>query len=122
MLVNLDEYLKNLKCEKEEIERKNDEDAIQEKVLEFEEKVRKEYAEEKARKLSEKAIQISVLEDIAAKEREREEAIKNAEPSFRAEDMDCVAEPVIEMGAEEVGSSDAGIAAETAEAAELDNL
>lgn len=119
MLVNLDEYLKTLKSEKEEIERKNDEDAIQEKVLEYEEKVRKEYADEKARKLSEKSIQISVLEDIAAKEREREEARKNAEPSFRAEDVDCVAAPVIEMGAEEVGNNDAGIAAE---AAELDNL
>lgn len=98
MLVNIDEYLKNLVNEKQEIENRNDEEHIRMLVAEYEQKVREEEATKKAKELTEKETQIAVLEQIIASEKEKEEARRAQEPSFRNENGELVQNQVNELG------------------------
>lgn len=98
MLVNIDEYLKNLVNEKQEIENRNDEEHIRMLVAEYEQKVREEEATKKAKELAEKETQIAVLEQIIASEKEKEEARRAQEPSFRNENGELVQNQVSELG------------------------
>lgn len=103
MLVNIDEYLKNLVNEKQEIENRNDEEHIRALVAEYEQKVRADAATRKASELAEKATQIAVLEQIIAVEKEKEEERKAQEPSFRNENGDLVQGEISGMGFTENG-------------------
>lgn len=103
MLVNIDEYLKILVNEKQEIENRNDEEHIRMLVAEYEQKVREEEATKKAKELAEKETQIAVLEQIIASEKEKEEARRAQEPSFRNENGELVQGQVNELGFQENG-------------------
>lgn len=78
MLVNLAEYLEELKEEKLAIETKDNELEIHQAVAEFETKLRAEYAEKRENDLKEKNIEIDVLERIVAREAKKEEEAKAA--------------------------------------------
>lgn len=108
MLVNIDEYLKNLVNEKQEIENRNDEEHIRMIVAEYEQKVREEEATKKAKELAEKETQIAVLEQIIASEKEKEEARRAQEPSFRNENGELVQNQVNELGFQANGDFAAG--------------
>lgn len=108
MLVNIDEYLKNLVNEKQEIENRNDEEHIRMLVAEYEQKVREEEATKKAKELAEKETQIAVLEQIIASEKEKEEVRRAQEPSFRNENGELVQGQVNELGFQENGGLAAG--------------
>lgn len=104
MLIDLSTYLDELKVEKVTIEQSSDEEKIKELVAEFEERTRAEFAEEKARKLKEKEIEIDVLERIVAREAKKEEeqpkaeivsTFAPAEPEAEAVTTDILAEPTI---------------------------
>lgn len=73
MFVDLSVYLEELKNDKLEIETSNDEQEIQRLLSEYEAKIRAEYAEAKAKRLSEKEIEIDVLERIIAREAKKSE-------------------------------------------------
>lgn len=79
MLIDLSIYLEELKTQKLDIETSNDEEKIKELIAEYEAKVRAEFADEKARKLKEKEIEIDVLERIVAREAKKEEEQPKAE-------------------------------------------
>ena len=79
MLIDLSIYLDELKTDKVTIEQANDEEKIKELVALYEEKIRAEFAQEKATKLKEKEIEIDVLERIVAREAKKEEEQPKAE-------------------------------------------
>lgn len=78
MLVNLEEYLAELKEQRLAIETQDNETEIAEKVAEFENKLRAEYAEKREISLNEKKIEIDVLERIV--ERETKKVVPEVEP------------------------------------------
>lgn len=89
MLVNLEEYLVELKAQRVAIETQDCETEIRQKVDEFEAKVRAEYAEKREIALNEKKIEIDVLERIvereAKKEVEKAEVVVDTAPVETAE-------------------------------------
>lgn len=113
MLNSLKNYLDLYITERETIATASDEETIKELVAEYEAEVRKNFADEKAKKLEEKDAMIKSINELIERETEKEriraeeeraiaEAKAKAEAEAKANEENVLAEIAIETNAVEI--------------------